>query len=221
MRLIHRLSYANVIATVALFVALGGTAVAGSQLLLTGANVKDGSLTGADIKSGSLSVRNLSSAAVRALKGKVGPRGATGAKGDIGAQGLVGAQGAPGLQGPSGTQGVGITTAVATGTDATNYQDLTPLGSLPLTTPGDYVIFTTFTASNTGTQNEYLNCGYRFAGTVNGAAGADTTAGNSTTTTSAGVLNVESAGTAEFVCAGNGNTTYDISHITMRAHYLG
>jgi hypothetical protein len=47
-----RLSYANVTATLALIVALGGTAYAAATI--TGADVVDGSLTGADIKDASL-----------------------------------------------------------------------------------------------------------------------------------------------------------------------
>ena len=46
MGLFRRLSYANVMATLALFVGLSGTAVAGSQALFTGANIQDRSLTG-------------------------------------------------------------------------------------------------------------------------------------------------------------------------------
>lgn len=62
-----RLSYANVIATIALFVSLGGGAVAalrvpdnsvGTKQLkhnaVTGGKVRNGSLTGADVKAGSL-----------------------------------------------------------------------------------------------------------------------------------------------------------------------
>jgi uncharacterized protein YjbI with pentapeptide repeats len=39
---------------IALFVALGGGATAGTVLLITGANVKNNSLTGAAVKNGSL-----------------------------------------------------------------------------------------------------------------------------------------------------------------------
>ena len=49
--------------------AVGGTAVAGSELLVTGANVQNGSLTGVDVRTGSLGARTLSPAALRALKG--------------------------------------------------------------------------------------------------------------------------------------------------------
>ena len=61
MRLPFRLSYANVAATLALFFALSGTAVAGAKLLISGANVKNHSLTGVDIKNGSLGLRTLQS----------------------------------------------------------------------------------------------------------------------------------------------------------------
>jgi hypothetical protein len=44
----HRLSYANVMATVAVFIALGGSSYA--ALRITGRNVPKDALTGADIK---------------------------------------------------------------------------------------------------------------------------------------------------------------------------
>jgi hypothetical protein len=52
LRIRQRLSYANVVATLALFVALGGSATA--ALVITGKNVKNGSLTGSDLKNGSV-----------------------------------------------------------------------------------------------------------------------------------------------------------------------
>jgi hypothetical protein len=51
-RRLPRPSAGLIVAVAALFVALGGTAVA--KVLITGANVKNGSLTGVDIKNGSL-----------------------------------------------------------------------------------------------------------------------------------------------------------------------
>jgi hypothetical protein len=78
MRLRNRLTYANVIATLALFIALSGSAVAGAQLVFTGANVKNRSLTGVDIKKGSLGIQTLSPAARRHLRGARGIAGPTG-----------------------------------------------------------------------------------------------------------------------------------------------
>jgi hypothetical protein len=106
-RLASRLTYANVVASLALFVALGGGAYAavalpknsvGSRQIknaavthadlaknaVTGANVKDGSLLSADFKTGQL------------------PAGPPGPKGDSGAPGLPGAAGQPGAPAASG-----------------------------------------------------------------------------------------------------------------------
>ena len=56
-RLRGRLSYANVVATLALFIALGGSSYA--ALTVTGNNVRNGSLTGKDIKRNSLTGRQI------------------------------------------------------------------------------------------------------------------------------------------------------------------
>jgi hypothetical protein len=56
-RLRGRLNYANVVATLALFIALGGSSYA--ALTVTGSNVRNGSLTGKDIKRNSLTGRQI------------------------------------------------------------------------------------------------------------------------------------------------------------------
>jgi Collagen triple helix repeat (20 copies) len=87
-----------VVALIALFVALSGTAVA-QRGLITGAQIKDRSLT----------LKDLSRGTVTALRGKRGPAGRRGAQGPVGAtgaQGPVGATGAQGPAGPQGTQGI-------------------------------------------------------------------------------------------------------------------
>ena len=58
-----RVTYANVVATMALFFALGGTA-AGAKVWITGADIKDRSLTGADVADRSLSARKLRLASI-------------------------------------------------------------------------------------------------------------------------------------------------------------
>ena len=65
---------------------------------LAGADVRDGTLTGIDIKDGSLDARELSAAAKSALTGAAGPAGL---------QGPQGPQGEPGQQGPEGPAGPG------------------------------------------------------------------------------------------------------------------
>lgn len=53
----RHLSYTNVAATIALFVALGGTSYAAATL--TGADVRNGTVTGADIRNGSVTGRDV------------------------------------------------------------------------------------------------------------------------------------------------------------------
>src|SRR6476646_8761494 len=109
LRIRPRLSYANIMATVAMFVALGGTSYA--ALTITGANIKDGTiksadvanggLTGTDIKDNSLGLEDVSAGAEASL------HGAAGAAGAAGATGAPGAPGADGQQGPAGSPDTG------------------------------------------------------------------------------------------------------------------
>ena len=104
-RLRRKLNFANVLACLALFVALGGTSYA--ALVVTGKNVKDNSLTGRDIKNGSVTAADLQQAAsARAgSAGPQGPRGADGAPGPAGVQGDRGDRGPQGDRGPRGERG--------------------------------------------------------------------------------------------------------------------
>ena len=109
----QRLSYANVVATLALFVALGGSSYA--ALKITGRQVKDRSLTGKDIKKRSV--------ALNRLKGKLpagvpGAAGAAGATGPVGPPGPVGPVGPPGPVDPSQFLPSAATTSFAMGPNA-------------------------------------------------------------------------------------------------------
>ena len=95
-----------VVALLALLVATSGTAYA--ALVITGADVKNGSLRSADlangargvqsrdVKDGSLGAVDLSAEALAGLKGNAGATGATGTTGPAGATGATGPIGAPG-----------------------------------------------------------------------------------------------------------------------------
>jgi hypothetical protein len=87
-RLRSHLSYANVIATVALFVALGGSSYA--ALKVTGKNVKNSSLSGADIKNNSVTGKDVKGLGRGDFKKGTLLAGATGPQGQ---QGLTGAPG--------------------------------------------------------------------------------------------------------------------------------
>ena len=125
-----RLSYANVVATMALFIALGGVSYAAVTLpsnsvgrtqikknAVTGSKVMDKSLTAADFNG--------------SVQGRPGAAGPAGAKGDTGAKGATGADGATG---PSDAYvshlGGGIDSA-ATDTEVTSVN--VPAGSYVVT----------------------------------------------------------------------------------------
>ena len=112
LKLRARLTYANVVASLALFVALGGTSYA--ALTVTGKNVKNNSLTGRDVRNGSLDSRDLNPdtrsvlrgpQGVPGLPGAQGPGGAIGTEGPTGPQGPQGERGPQGLTGPAGAAG--------------------------------------------------------------------------------------------------------------------
>jgi hypothetical protein len=89
----RRLTYANVTATLALFLVLGGTSFAASKYLLT-------------------SKSQISPSLLKSLKGAKGSKGSKGATGPAGPQGPAGAQGAAGPQGPAGVAGANGTARV-------------------------------------------------------------------------------------------------------------
>ena len=97
-RMRTRATFANVTALLALVIALGGSATA--AVLITGKNVKDGSLESADIKNntllsadiknGSLAVKDFKPGVLQAgPRGPQGLQGIQGAKGDPGAPGVI------------------------------------------------------------------------------------------------------------------------------------
>ena len=92
----RHLTYANVVASLALFVALSGGAYAALKLpknSVTTVQVKNGSLLAKDFRKGQLK------------RGTRGPQGAQGSEGIKGIQGIAGAPGAPGKDGAQGIPG--------------------------------------------------------------------------------------------------------------------
>lgn len=96
-RFVHP-SPALVVAMIALFVALTGTAVATNSAtfaLITGKQIKNGSITGLDVKNKSLTPKDFRGS-VRGPRGLAGAAGAAGTAGAAGAKGDKGDTGAPG-----------------------------------------------------------------------------------------------------------------------------
>jgi hypothetical protein len=100
----RRTSPATVVAMLALFAALTGTAVATSSTLITGKQIKDSSITSADVKNRSLTPRDFRGS-VQGPRGLTGPAGSLGPQGPQGPQGPAGSQGATGIPGPQGPAG--------------------------------------------------------------------------------------------------------------------
>lgn len=101
-----RTALAVVVAALALIVSAAAGATA--SLLITGKQIKDGTVTTKDVKNRSLKVKDLSpkaKAKLRGATGPAGPRGATGATGATGPAGPTGLQGLPGLPGLPGLSG--------------------------------------------------------------------------------------------------------------------
>src|SRR3954452_16271567 len=96
----ERLTYANVMSTVGVFLALGGTATA-AKSLISGRDVRDGSLTGRDIKNRSLTEADLARSVRSRLRGpcSADPPGRDGAPGPVGPRGERGQAGDRGPQG--------------------------------------------------------------------------------------------------------------------------
>lgn len=104
-----------VLAVAALFVVLGGSAVAAKGLIHAG-DIATGAVTSRAIKSGAVEPRDLS-AGTRALLAR-GP-GAAGAEGDSGSNGTPGTNGANGANGPNGANGTNGIDGID-GTDGAN-----------------------------------------------------------------------------------------------------
>ena len=87
-----RLSYANVIATLALFLALGGSSYAALNLpkaSVGGTQLKKNSVSSPKVKRGSLLVSDFKSSERAGLRGPEGPQGLQGPKGDAGPSGAT------------------------------------------------------------------------------------------------------------------------------------
>jgi Collagen triple helix repeat (20 copies) len=98
----QRLTYANVIATLSLFLVLGGGAYAATQLPRN--SVGTGQLRAEAVTAGKIAKKTRKQLqGSRGPTGPQGPQGKTGPKGATGAKGTAGAKGATGAPGADGT----------------------------------------------------------------------------------------------------------------------
>lgn len=105
-RLLTGLTFANVISSLALFLALGGAgawAATGMPASSVGtAQLKNGAVTARKVRQGSLLASDFKNGQ---LPAGAGDRGAPGAQGEPGERGFRGLQGEPGTRGPQGNEG--------------------------------------------------------------------------------------------------------------------
>jgi hypothetical protein len=102
-----KFTYANVIATLALFLALGGGGAWAATTISAGSvgtlQLKNGAVTGSKVSEGSLLAKDFMGGQLPA--GPTGPAGPAGAEGDPGPTGSKGPTGSQGLAGKSGERG--------------------------------------------------------------------------------------------------------------------
>lgn len=118
-----RLSYSNVMATVAVFVALGGSSYAAVRLSknsVTSRAIAPNAVTSSKVKNGSLLLRDFKSSEATKLKGATGATGAQGAQGPQGVPGPTagGYAANAGVVGPLTTTPVKVVSLAANGTGA-------------------------------------------------------------------------------------------------------
>src|SRR4051794_41935442 len=95
-RLLNRLSYANVVATLALFIALGGTSYAALKLpknSVGSTQIKTGAVHTGEIANRTIRLGDISLSARSSLRGLVGPQGPQGPAGGAAGEHLAGGSG--------------------------------------------------------------------------------------------------------------------------------
>src|SRR3954454_2587008 len=83
-RLVNRLTYANVVATLALFIALGGSSYAAIKFPKNSVGttqIKTGAVHTGEIRDRTIRLQDISTSARAALHGQTGPQGAQGPAG--------------------------------------------------------------------------------------------------------------------------------------------
>jgi hypothetical protein len=221
----RRLSYANVAATLALFVALGGSAAAASGLItsaqvkdgslrgsdfanrtigarklkpngITSAYVRDHSLTGRDIRNQSLTLANLSPLAIDELKGF---------RGETGPRGPAGPTGAQGPAGPAGPSGASYTTIQATAPDVSDLGTVQTILTRSLPGAGVYLVSARVKITNGSGSTVSVYCGVQVEGSLIPSGGGSVDDGTSVTFQIPFVFTVEDAsGGVQLVCDSGG-----------------
>jgi hypothetical protein len=210
----RKITSGNVAATLALFVALGGSAAAAGGLF-TGAQIEDGSIHGVDLANHtigtkklryrSVTLRQISRATVRRLKGARGLRGPIGPAGPTGARG------------PTGPTGATYGTIAATAPDVANLGNLQVILDHSLPGPGVYLVSGRVTIANHSGGTVNVGCGVRIEGNLVPSGGGSVNDGATTTFQIPYVYTVEDpSGGVQLLCdSGGAPTGVDVSDIRL------
>jgi Collagen triple helix repeat (20 copies) len=193
----QRLTYANVIATLALFLVLGGGAYAATTLPRN--SVGTGQLKPEAVTAGKIAKKTRQQLqGERGLTGPQGPQGKTGAKGATGAKGSTGAAGAKGATGTAGTDGTGPSFEVFTSSErATPGTVLAQsLGA------GSYAISADVSIANLTAEAEPIPvaCTLNAGGVATGEMTATLAKGTATTISASITRTLPAAGTVTLTC---------------------
>ena len=193
----RHLTYANVAASLALFLALGGAAYAATQLPKNSVGTNQ-------IRTEAVTAAKIAKKTRQQLQGARGPAGQQGPQGKTGKTGAKGATGARGAQGNTGAPGVDGTgpafEATAKPTAPTAIGTLTQVVGLSLA-PGQYA-----TSANVvvqGSAGATVSCTL-----LNGGEASATipVAGGFETLSMSGTRGLAGAGTATVICSTTGGT---------------
>jgi hypothetical protein len=159
-----------IVAMIALFVALSGTAVATTSALITGNQIKNNSITGIDVKNKSLTAKDFRGS----VRGARGPAGPTGPAGPAGPKGDTGPPGAPNPNAVNSDQLDGLDSTAFQTTSASDVRTVTAA----LSTSNQDVLSTTITVpaqktvvavasvevGSNGGGDDNMNCNINIAG---------------------------------------------------------
>lgn len=163
-RLTNRLNYANVVATLALFIVLGGTSYAKIELSknsVGSTQISPSAVTTSKIRNRTIKLEDMSLSARSSLRGKSGPQGPPGAPGAnavsfhtaVSSAGGVSNASAHGGRTGIGTYTIGFTANVAAcdavATIGTTDGTVAPVGTVQVNHIGDSIGIQTYDASNT------------------------------------------------------------------------
>lgn len=162
-----RLTYANVVASLALFVALGGTGYAAVQLAPNSVGTRQ-------LKRGAVTAAKINARTRRALRGRAGPAGLSG---PAGARGPAGANGSNGANGTNGLPGADGAVAVKIGyrddvVSVPRNKPLFPIINVRPPRPGKYLAIAKLAITPTGSDRE-ITC--QLAGNGSSPGGFDVT----------------------------------------------